>query len=64
MPLIGMKIDLWPHFYHHSLAADCPEHSCPVERFLGRKPPALIYNPYGLKVVVWTEVCEIPDISF
>lgn len=32
-----------------------PQALYPVERFFwGRKPPALIYNPHGLKVVVWT----------
>lgn len=54
MPLIGLKnwftaILLSPLTHNCGLRA---LHA--VERFFGTKPPALIYNPYGLKVLVRT----------
>lgn len=63
MPLIGMKNWFMAILLSPLTHSRLPRALYPVERFLGRKPPALIYNPHGLKVVVWSEVCEIPDIS-
>lgn len=54
MPLIRLK-NWFMAILLSPLAHNCCLHALhPVERFLGRKPPALIYNPCGLKLLVWT----------
>lgn len=54
MPLIGLK-NWFTAILLSPLTHNCGLHALhAVERFFGTKPPALIYNPYGLKVLVRT----------
>lgn len=55
MPLIRLKNWFMAILLSPLALNRCLHALHPVERFfLGRKPPALIYNPRGLKLLVWT----------